>query len=237
MHATNAATDAARHTRNAQWRAFFDRSAAVHDGSYRTSGHANRYSFNRQARLLSRAFTAGPATAMLDAGCGTDGVAEPFARTGTRVVGIDYSIGSVARAPRHGLRAVGGDLLRLPIRDECFARVASVGVIQHFDDPAPMLRELFRVTRPGGELVIATTNAECIAVRLHRLVQRVFRRRNDFSRLFTAGELLALTNETGWRAAEWVTASRRHPAATKPPLITRMAAPTLAVRLQREEGR
>ena len=218
---------------NTQWRAFFDRSAAVHGGSYRTSRYANRHSFEHHVRLLKRAFGGSPSPAMLDAGCGTGAVAEPFARAGTRIVGVDFSIGSVAGARQRGVAAVGGDLLRLPIKNERFARLAAVGVIQHFDDPAPMLRELFRVTRPGGELVIATTNAECLAVRLHRFVQRVLRRRSEVSRLFTAGELLSLARQTGWRAAEWITGSRTH-AAPQPPLFTRMAAPALALRLRRD---
>jgi len=222
-------------TGNEQWRSFFDRSSAVHDGSYRTSKYANRSSFERHSRLLTDAFHAG-AAATLDAGCGTGAAAGPLALAGTRVIGIDYSIGSVARAPRHGLTAVGGDLLRLPLRDESFVHVAAVGVIQHFDDPAPMLRELFRVTRRGGELLIATTNAECLFVRLHRLVQRLFRRRSNFSRLFTAGELLSLAHEAGWRGGEWITASRKLSAVTVPPLLTRLAAATLAVRLRRGEA-
>src|SRR5262249_60560130 len=90
-------------TANERCRAFFDRSAAVYRGSYRTSGYWNRSSFERHARLL-HAFASPDATPLLDAGCGTGALAEPLTRAGTPVIGVDYSMASVACAPRHGLK-------------------------------------------------------------------------------------------------------------------------------------
>jgi SAM-dependent methyltransferase len=218
---------------NSHWQSFFDRRADVHGGSYRTSAYANRRSFRRYRDLLTTAFAEGSQGPLLDAGCGVGAMTESLAQAGVRVIGIDYSIGSIAAAGHRRLRAVGGDLTALPFCDETFARIASVGVIQHFTDPARMLRELRRVTRRGGDLLIATTNAECLLVRAHRSFQRLLGRREDFSRLFGAPELVALARASGWEVVAWQTVRR---SAETLRWWTRVAAPSFALRLRRAEG-
>jgi SAM-dependent methyltransferase len=218
---------------NSYWQSFFDRRAGVHGASYRTSAYANSRSFRRHRDLLATAFADGAQVPLLDAGCGVGAMTESLAEAGVRVIGIDYSIGSIAAAGDRRLRPVAGDLTSLPFCDESFARIASVGVIQHFTDPARMLRELLRVTRRGGDLVIATTNAECLAVRAHRSFQRLLGRREDFSRLFGAHELAALARTSGWEVVAWQTVRR---SAERLRWWTRVAAPSFALRLRRAEG-
>jgi len=94
---------------------------------------------------------------MLDAGCGRymNFCKEftPFAR----VVGIDLesTLETHNQIAPFGVR---GDLSQLPFSEESFDLVISRSVIEHLDDPSKVFREIYRVLKPGGKVVIATPN-------------------------------------------------------------------------------
>ena len=46
-----------------------------------------------------------------------------------------------------------GEAVRLPFPDATFDVVLSTGLLEHFQDPSPIVREMARVLRPGGALV------------------------------------------------------------------------------------
>ena len=104
-----------------------------------------------------------PCEAFLDAGCGDGrflGALEP--ELPERVVGVDIAqrILETARVniPRAQLRQA--NLEALPFEDDGFDLVLSSQVIEHVLDAPTALREISRVMRPGGHLVISTDNAE-----------------------------------------------------------------------------
>ena len=73
-----------------------------------------------------------------------------------RLVAVDYAPYSV-RAVRENLRrsakrgdALFGDALALPFADASFDLVLSGGLLEHFREPAAVVREMVRVLRPGG---------------------------------------------------------------------------------------
>jgi SAM-dependent methyltransferase len=55
-------------------------------------------------------------------------------------------------------RMVSGDAFKLPFPDASFDTAVCVRVIHHFEDPQPAIRELARVLRPGGVLVLESAN-------------------------------------------------------------------------------
>ncbi|MEE8469046.1 MAG: ubiquinone/menaquinone biosynthesis methyltransferase [Planctomycetota bacterium] len=97
---------------------------------------------------------------VVDACSGTGDLAVLFARAGARVIGVDFTREMLARGPAK-LRAsdaptafVQGDLLRLPLPSGV-ADVASVAFgIRNVADPQRGLRELARVVRPGGRVLV-----------------------------------------------------------------------------------
>ena len=99
---------------------------------------------------------------VLDVGCGTGllttRMAEEF--PGAAVVGCDYSAGMLRQAAARGRRVAWarGDALRLPFRDGSFGAVTSTESFHWFPDHRGALAELFRVTAPGGRLLVAMVN-------------------------------------------------------------------------------
>ena len=96
-----------------------------------------------------------------DVGTGTGFVAAGLAGSAQRVVGIDNSPGMLAVA-RETLDRLGitnvelaeADIGRLPLDDNSVDAAVANMVLHHAEDPAAMLAEMARVTRPGGWVAI-----------------------------------------------------------------------------------
>jgi ubiquinone/menaquinone biosynthesis C-methylase UbiE len=127
--------------------------------AYDTGAGAWRAGPERVYGALARALVAAAGRPLhgaraLDAGTGGGAVARCLAAAGAVVVGVDRAAGQL-RGGRPRPAAVG-DLLRLPVRPAVLDVAAAGFVLNHLDRPADGLRELVRVTRPGG-LVLAST--------------------------------------------------------------------------------
>jgi demethylmenaquinone methyltransferase / 2-methoxy-6-polyprenyl-1,4-benzoquinol methylase len=98
-----------------------------------------------------------PGERVLDLAAGTATSSAALATTGAGVVGCDFSLGMLqvgARAGHHGVELVAGDALRLPFADGAFDAVTISFGLRNTADADRALRELLRVTRPGGRLVV-----------------------------------------------------------------------------------
>jgi len=99
---------------------------------------------------------------VLDAGCGTGIASIYFARNNARrVAGLDFSRDSILYGKRQAtegnvknVQFIQGDVSTLPFGDESFDMVFSVGVLPYIKKIEPALRELARVTAPGGSILI-----------------------------------------------------------------------------------
>lgn len=102
---------------------------------------------------------------VLDAGCGTGEYSCWFASEGSRVTGIDLSDGSLREArdfaARSGLRArfEKRSVLDTGYSASSFDFVYCTGVLHHTRDPFGGLRELCRVLRPGGKVLVSLYNS------------------------------------------------------------------------------
>jgi SAM-dependent methyltransferase len=94
---------------------------------------------------------------ILDVGCGTGTF---LATAPDRIVGVDLNPDNVAYCRERGLRAEVGNALALPFPDGAFDGAYCSHVMQVFapDQAATLMRELGRVVRPGGVVVIVTLN-------------------------------------------------------------------------------
>jgi SAM-dependent methyltransferase len=115
-----------------------------------------------------------PGLSLLDVGCGPGTITADLAELVApgRVVGLDREeapLGQArAEAERRGLTTtsyVVGDVYALDFPDGTFDVVHAHQVLQHLTDPAAALREMARVTRPGG--LVAVRDADYAAMTWH----------------------------------------------------------------------
>lgn len=94
---------------------------------------------------------------VLDVGAGDGRLARGLATRGAPVVVLDRSEDMLAAAgegPGSGLPRVRADAMALPFPDGVFDRVIAVTVLCFADRPGEMVREMARVARPGGRVVL-----------------------------------------------------------------------------------
>ncbi|MCW2569785.1 MAG: demethylmenaquinone methyltransferase [Mycobacterium sp.] len=132
--------------------------AAMFDGvaeRYDTTNTVLSFGQDRVWRQATRrALGLTSADRCLDLAAGTAVSTEELARSGAEVVGCDFSLGML-RAGRHRpVPLVAGDALHLPFADGVFDAVTISFGLRNVADTGAALRELARVTRPGGRLVV-----------------------------------------------------------------------------------
>jgi demethylmenaquinone methyltransferase/2-methoxy-6-polyprenyl-1,4-benzoquinol methylase len=98
----------------------------------------------------------GPGDLVLDLAAGTGTSSQPFVEAGASVVPTDFSMGMlrVGKQARPHLPFTAGDATRLPFDDGVFDAVTVSFGLRNIVDPLAGLREMRRVTRPGGRLVV-----------------------------------------------------------------------------------
>jgi ubiquinone/menaquinone biosynthesis C-methylase UbiE len=117
-------------------------------------------------RLIVETSGAGPGDTVLDVACGGGVVACGFAPHVAHVTGMDMTPAMLARAAQHaaalGLTNVTwrqGDATQLPFPDAAFSIVHTRFSFHHFLDPLAALKEMVRVCRPGGRVVVCDSQA------------------------------------------------------------------------------
>jgi len=102
---------------------------------------------------------------VLEVGAGSGRDTLRLVEAGAIGVVLDYSPASLAlvreQARARGLTVhlVQADALRMPFRDGAFAVVFHQGLLEHFRDPMPLLKENVRITRRGGRVVVDVPQA------------------------------------------------------------------------------
>lgn len=96
-------------------------------------------------------------TRILEVGAGTGRDSIELSERGAEVYVLDFaeqSLRIVAALNNEskvgGLRAVRGDALRAPFRDGSFDLVFHQGLLEHFREPMDLLRDNYRLVKPGG---------------------------------------------------------------------------------------
>jgi SAM-dependent methyltransferase len=132
---------------------------------------------------------------VLDAGCGSGRTLDELAILGeAHGVELNPAALSIARARGHDVREAPVE--EIPYDDASFDLVTCLDVIEHTDDDSVALRELRRVMRPGGYLVVS--------VPAHRWLWSHHDVVNDHRRRYTRRSLRAAVEGAGWRVERMI---------------------------------
>ncbi len=95
---------------------------------------------------------------VLDIGGGPGHFTAAFRASGARCILVEPDPAELSARGASPAGAVRGDGMRLPVADAAVDVCFSSNVLEHVSDPARMVAEMIRVTRPGGVIYLAFTN-------------------------------------------------------------------------------
>lgn len=104
--------------------------------------------------VTRRALDPRPGERVLDLAAGSGVSTVEFARSGAWCVAADFSLGMLSVGSERGVPQVAADALHLPFADASFDAVTILFGLRNLADPVAGMREMARVVRPGGRLVI-----------------------------------------------------------------------------------
>ncbi|GAB3210346.1 demethylmenaquinone methyltransferase [Nocardia tengchongensis] len=96
-----------------------------------------------------------PGERVLDLAAGTGVSTVELAKSGAWCLAADFSQGMLAAGRWRNVPMVAGDAMALPFADDSFDAVTISYGLRNVSDPDLALREMLRVTKPGGRLVVA----------------------------------------------------------------------------------
>jgi 2-polyprenyl-6-hydroxyphenyl methylase / 3-demethylubiquinone-9 3-methyltransferase len=147
---------------------------------------------------------------VLDMGCGAGLIAEPLARLGGTVTGVDAAHENVAVARDHADQS--GLAIRYRcgeadvVKGETFDLITCLEVIEHVADPASFIAQLAGLLAPGGLMILSTPNrtplSKIALINVGETVGGIPPGTHDWDRFLTPDELAAHVVAAGLTVAD-----------------------------------
>lgn len=162
-----------------------------------------------------------PGEKVLDLAAGTAVSTEELARSGAWCVACDFSRGMLAAGKHRQVPKVVGDGMKLPFADNSFDAVTISYGLRNIHDYRAGLKELARVTKPGGRLTVAEFSTPVVPLFGHLYKEYLMRLLPKLARLVSSNpdayeyladsirewpgqeELARAINECGWEDCGW----------------------------------
>lgn len=159
-----------------------------------------------------------PGDEVLECACGTGLLSGVIAQRCGHLTATDFSAKMLRRAEKkYGKRGnivfEQADILHLRYPDGAFDAVVAANVIHLLDEPLRALRELDRVCRPGGRIIIPTYMNGTESGRTNGVSSAIGRAGADFKREFTPKSYRAFFERAGYRGAQYTLCRGRIPCA------------------------
>ncbi len=141
----------------------------------------------------------------LDVGCGAGLLAEPLARLGASVTGLDAAPENIAVAVAHAQgQGLAIDYRATPVEqvgDAGYDLVTSMEVIEHVADPAAFVRALAAKLAPDGLMILSTPNrtpmSRLAMITIGESIGGIPKGTHDWAKFITPEELTALLEDAG----------------------------------------
>ena len=141
-------------------------------------------------KILAQLGLPQPDGAVLDAGGGTGRVAQFLVGKTSQVVVADQTFEMLQEARRKdGVTAVNSHTEELPFPNGYFCCIIMVDALHHVTDQAATIKELWRVLKPGGRIIIEEPDIRNFRVKLLALAEKLALMRSHF---ITPGRILDL---------------------------------------------
>ena len=143
----------------------------------------------------------------IDVGCGAGLLAEPLARLGAEVTGVDAAPEGIAVARAHAagqglaIDYRAGEVAQLVAEGRRFDLVTSMEVLEHVVDPAAFVAALAALLAPGGLLIVSTPNrtpqSRLAMITLGEGLGRIPKGTHYWNKFLTPDELEGLLKASG----------------------------------------
>jgi demethylmenaquinone methyltransferase/2-methoxy-6-polyprenyl-1,4-benzoquinol methylase len=179
--------------------------------------------FDRRWRWLTRrVLEAAPGERVLDLAAGTAVSTAEYAKSGAWCVAADFSLGMLRSGAHRDVPKVAADAFHLPFAADSFDAVTVSFGLRNMDDTVAALREMCRVVRPGGRLVICEVSQPAwrpirwlhhkVVLRLLPKITQPFSSNKDAYTYLAESmrdwhdqrALAVLMTEAGWDEVEWL---------------------------------
>jgi ubiquinone/menaquinone biosynthesis C-methylase UbiE/glycosyltransferase involved in cell wall biosynthesis len=184
---------------------------------------SNKYLYNYVIKIASKFFNDNTKT-ILDAGAGTAEYSIHFAKLGYRVVAVDISEAVLEMAAEeinkegfaNSIHLKSEDIINFAFDDESFDYIYCWGVLMHIPEIEKAIKELSRILKPGGKMIISVSNKFSIHNMMFRFYRKIIGDRREitetkygteiisdksfgkiFTRIFNIRQLKKIFNEYG----------------------------------------
>lgn len=155
---------------------------------------------------------------VLECACGTGlltGVIAPHCKS---LISTDFSEKMLKRAEKKygnygNIRFEQADILRLSYSDGCFDAVVAANVLHLLDEPYQALRELERVCKPGGKIIIPTYMNRTDKGKTNVVSGAIGKAGADFKREFTLDTYKQFFSDAGYTDASYILCKGKIPCA------------------------
>ena len=158
-----------------------------------------------------------PSDEVLECACGTGAISVYIAQKCKKLIATDFASGMLRQAAKKCRKYSNvvfkkADITNIKCKDECFDKVVAGNVIHLLPEPEKALRELERLVKPGGKIIIPTyinmsKGSGKAAVKMITLLGA------DFKRQFDLDSYKKFFEDKGYARAEYYVVDGRMPCA------------------------
>jgi ubiquinone/menaquinone biosynthesis C-methylase UbiE len=181
-----------------KWRSHYNQRAEKYGASAKANDYRDLRQFKILQKITGKIFWQHKNQHILDVGCGNGSISKLIAKENI-VYGLDLSLEMLKVAQDRNLIPLSSNALHLPVCDKTVDSTICFGLLQLFeklDDVAQCMRELHRVTKHEGMLILSTINGESL---LQRLLCSIFNiKGNHYVDTYSSRKISQLLEKSGF---------------------------------------